>query len=98
MARTEAPKTADKQTTIAAAMSLGAAQAEVSLVTKEGEVTITPIRRYDGVDGFKKPGDEPYAVPRGRAAELIANGLAVEGKVVAEVNNKMAAAPNSKST
>lgn len=63
---------------------------------KEGEVTITPVRRYHGEDGFKKPGDEPYPVSRGRAAELIANGLAVDSKDAQKALNKMDPSPDNK--
>jgi hypothetical protein len=67
-----------------------------SIEAKDGEVTITPVRRYHGVDGFKKPGDDPYPVARGRAAELIANGLAVDSKAAQKALNKMDVSPDNK--
>ena len=51
------------------------AAATVAAVDPSDQVTVKPIRSFQGVEGFKNPQSEPFVVSKLRAADLFAVGL-----------------------
>lgn len=63
-------------------------------MSNENEVTVKAVRTFEGDEGFKSPGSEPFTVSRQRFADLKANGLVEEA--AAEPEHKAAPKPQNK--